>query len=70
MLQPGQTQSIAVPVKISDLAFWDQQQQKEVVYDGRYQFQVATDSSDIVGSSTVAGLGVGDAAGQVRHRPA
>ena len=53
VLQPGQTQTISVPVKISDLAFFNQQQQKEVVYAGAYQFQVGTNSSDIVGSSTV-----------------
>jgi hypothetical protein len=53
VLQPGQTQSIAVPVKISDLALWDEQQHKNVVYDGPYQFQVATNSSDVVGSDTV-----------------
>src|SRR5450756_1429094 len=53
VLQPGQTQSIAVPVKISDLAFWDAKNMKSVVYDGPYQFQVATNSSDVVGSDTV-----------------
>jgi beta-glucosidase len=54
VLQPGQTQTIAIPVKISDLALWDQQQHKDVVYDGTYQFQVATSSSDVAGSDTVA----------------
>jgi beta-glucosidase len=53
VLQPGQTQTVSIPVKISDLAFWNQQQHKSVVYDGRYQFQVATNSSDVVGSTTV-----------------
>jgi beta-glucosidase-like glycosyl hydrolase len=53
VLQPGQTQSVAVPVKISDLALWDEQQHKDVVYDGTYQFQVATNSSDVVGTDTV-----------------
>jgi beta-glucosidase len=57
VLQPGQTETIAIPVKISDLALWDQQQHKDVVYDGTYQFQVATSSSDVVGSDTVAVTG-------------
>lgn len=57
VLQPGQTQSIAIPVKISDLAFWDEQQHQDVVYDGTYQFQVATDSADVVGTDTVAVTG-------------
>ncbi len=57
MLQPGQTESIAVPVKISDLALWDEQQHKDVVYDGTYQFRVATSASDVVGSDTVAVTG-------------
>ena len=54
VLQPGQTQTVAVPVKISQLALWDQQQHKDVVYDGSYQFQVATGASNVVGSDTVA----------------
>jgi beta-glucosidase len=53
LLQPGETESIAVPVTISDLAMWDQKQHKDVVYDGTYQFQVAANSSDVVGSDTV-----------------
>jgi len=53
VLQPGQTQTLSVPIKISDLALWDQQQQKSVVYDGPYQFQVGANSSDIVASPTV-----------------
>ncbi|HZC51089.1 MAG TPA: glycoside hydrolase family 3 C-terminal domain-containing protein, partial [Mycobacterium sp.] len=56
-LQPGQAETIAVPVKISDLARWNDQQKKDVVYDGNYQFQVATNSSDVVGSGTVAVTG-------------
>jgi beta-glucosidase-like glycosyl hydrolase len=53
VLQPGQTQSIAVPVRISDLAVWDEQHSKDVVYDGSYQFQVATNSDDVIGTDTV-----------------
>ena len=54
VLRPGQTQHISVRVKMSDLALWDQQQQKNVVYPGPYEFQVGTDSSHIVGASTVS----------------
>ncbi len=54
VLKPGQTQRIAVPVKISDLAFWNEQQHKNVVYDGRYQFQVASNAEDVMGAATVA----------------
>ena len=57
VLQPGQTESIAIPVKMSQLEQWDQGQHKMVVYDGNYQFQVATDASDEVGSDTVAVAG-------------
>jgi beta-glucosidase len=57
VLEPGQTETIAVPVKISDLALWDQQQHKDVVYDGNYRFQVATSASDVVGSDIVAVTG-------------
>jgi beta-glucosidase len=54
VLRPGQTESVTIPVKVSDLARWDDQQHKDVVYDGTYQFQVATSASDVVGSATVA----------------
>jgi beta-glucosidase len=57
VLQPGQTESVAIPVKISDLALWDEQQQRDVVYDGSYRFQVASSASDVVGSDTVAVTG-------------
>jgi hypothetical protein len=57
VLQPGQTESIAVPVKISSLALWDEQHHKDVVYDGTYQFQVASSASDVVGSDTVSVTG-------------
>ncbi len=54
VLQPGQTESIAIPVKIRQLEQWDGSQQKMVVHDGTYQFQVARDAGDVVGSDTVA----------------
>jgi beta-glucosidase len=57
VLKPGQTQAFAVPVHISDLAFWDEQSKKDVVYPGGYQFQVSTDAAHVAGSTTVAVTG-------------
>jgi len=54
VLQPGASQQITIPVKISNLAFWDPTSAKYVVYDGTYQFQVGTSASDIVASPTVS----------------
>lgn len=54
VLAPGQTQRIAVQVRISDLALWDQQQKKNTVYNGQYVFGVGADAEHVVTSSTVA----------------
>jgi beta-glucosidase len=54
VLAPGETQTLSIPVKISDLAFWDEQKHADVVYDGTYQFQVAADADHSVGSAPVA----------------
>ena len=53
VLAPGQTQHLAIPVRISDLALWDDAQHRDVVYDGPYQFGVGTDADHLVGTSTV-----------------
>jgi beta-glucosidase len=52
-LQPGQTQHLVIPVQVSDLSRWDESQLKQVVDDGAWQFQVASDASDVQGSGTV-----------------
>ncbi|MBO0785929.1 MAG: glycoside hydrolase family 3 C-terminal domain-containing protein [Actinobacteria bacterium] len=52
-LQPGQTQHIVIPVKVSDLSHWDESQLKQVVADGAWQFQVASDASNVQGAGTV-----------------
>ncbi len=52
-LQPGQTQSITLNVHMPDLSLWDENQLKQVVYDGPYQFGVGANSSDIAASGTV-----------------
>jgi beta-glucosidase len=53
VLAPGQTQHLAIPVRVSDLAFWDESKHRDVVYDGSYRFGVGTDADHIVGASTV-----------------
>ena len=53
VLRPGQTERITIPVALSRLELWDSGRQKMVVYDGRWRFQLATDSSDVVSSGTV-----------------
>jgi len=55
MLAPGQSQHISLTVHMPSLSAWDEQSLKQVVYDGPYQFQVSSDSSDndIMGSGTV-----------------
>ena len=53
LLQPGQSQAVSLTVKVPDLAFWNQQAAKWVVYDGPYQFQLGYDSSNIAATQTV-----------------
>jgi hypothetical protein len=57
VLKPRESQSFTIPVKVSDLAFWSERRHKDVVYDGRYQFQVATDADHVAGASTVKVFG-------------
>jgi beta-glucosidase-like glycosyl hydrolase len=52
-LQPGQTEHIVLTVKAADLAVWDEQKLKSVVYNGSYQFQVGYNSSDIADLANV-----------------
>jgi len=51
VLKPGQTQHLSVTVNMPDLAVWDEQQQKDVVDDGTYTLQLATDAADTVASA-------------------
>ncbi|MEU4245593.1 glycoside hydrolase family 3 C-terminal domain-containing protein [Actinoplanes sp. NPDC026619] len=53
VLQPGERQQVAVQISVADLAFYDEKQRKQVVYQGRYQFQVATDAAHVAGSADV-----------------
>ncbi len=52
-LKPGQTQHITLKVKAINLAFWNEQKLKRVVYNGSYQFQVGYNSHKIAGSKRV-----------------
>ncbi|CAG7612821.1 glycoside hydrolase family 3 C-terminal domain-containing protein [Actinacidiphila bryophytorum] len=53
VLQPGATQHITLRVRVPDLAFHDGRQAKQVVYDGRYRFEVGPDSATTAGSARV-----------------
>ncbi len=51
VLKPGQTQHLSITVNVPDLAVWNEQLNKNVVPDGTYNLQLATDASDVVASS-------------------
>ncbi len=51
VLKPGQTQHLSITVNVPDLAFWNEQQHKEVVYDGTYTLQLAADAATTVASA-------------------
>ncbi len=57
VLAPGRTQHVAIPVRISDLSFWDEGKGREVVYDGPYRFGVGADVAHLAGTATVAVTG-------------
>jgi beta-glucosidase len=53
VLAPGATQQITMPVKISDLSFWDAAAMRSVVFDGTYQFQVGSSAGTIAAPANV-----------------
>jgi beta-glucosidase len=57
VLAPGASAQLTIPVRISDLSFWDATNMKSVVYDGTYQFQVASSATSVAGSVQVAVTG-------------
>ena len=57
VLAPGASQQVTVPIKVSDLAFWDATNMKSVVYDGNYQFQVGDNAGHILSTATAAVTG-------------
>jgi beta-glucosidase len=65
VLRPGQREHIRLPVKVSDLAFWDATAMRSVVHAGAYEFQVGSDAATVLGSATVEVSG--SLAPQVRY---
>ncbi|MFJ9782791.1 glycoside hydrolase family 3 C-terminal domain-containing protein [Amycolatopsis sp. NPDC101161] len=57
VLAPGQTQHLSIPVRLSDLSFWDEAKHRQVVYDGAYRFGVGADAAHLAGTATVAVTG-------------
>lgn len=53
LLQPGETQHISLVVHGDQLAFWNEEQMKELVYPGDYQFKLGENARDIVDSVKV-----------------
>ncbi|MET8850167.1 glycoside hydrolase family 3 C-terminal domain-containing protein [Amycolatopsis sp. NPDC004625] len=53
VLSPGQTQHLTIPVRIRDLASWDEGKHRQVVYDGAYRFGVGADADHLSGSAAV-----------------
>jgi len=52
-LKPGETQHITLNVKAANLAFWNEDKLKSVVYNGTYEFRVGYNSSDFADSAAV-----------------
>jgi beta-glucosidase-like glycosyl hydrolase len=57
ILAPGASQQVSLPVRVSDLSFWDPGTSKQVVYDGTYQFQLGDSSGHITSTATTAVTG-------------
>jgi beta-glucosidase len=53
VLRPGATEHITLRVPVSDLAFHDGRQAKQVLYDGVYRFEVGPDSATAAGAAPV-----------------
>jgi hypothetical protein len=64
-LEPGETEHVALTVKISDISRWDENELKQVVDNGPYHFRVGPSSADIAASVTVKVTGT--LAPDVRH---
>jgi beta-glucosidase len=57
VLGAGASQQVSVPIKVSDLSFWDPGTSKQVVYDGSYQFQLGDSAGHITSTATEAVTG-------------
>jgi beta-glucosidase len=53
VLAPGRSQQITLTVPVPNLSFWDEQELRQVVYDGPYQFGVGPDSADMAAAPQV-----------------
>ncbi|MFI0898973.1 glycoside hydrolase family 3 C-terminal domain-containing protein [Streptomyces sp. NPDC020983] len=53
VLRPGATQHVTLHVRVPDLAFHDGRKARQVVYDGRYRFEVGPDAATVAGSADV-----------------
>ncbi|QFZ20844.1 glycoside hydrolase family 3 C-terminal domain-containing protein [Saccharothrix syringae] len=65
VLRPGETRHLTMPVRVADLATWDQQRLRQVVHNGRYAFGVGPDSGHLEGSADV--VVTGSITPRVRH---
>jgi len=52
-LQPDQESVIQLPVKVKDLAYYDENQKKWVVPSGQYEIEVGSSSRDIRGTTMI-----------------
>jgi hypothetical protein len=53
VLAPGRSQQITLTVPVPNLSFWDEQELRQVVYDGPYRFGVGPDSADMAAAPQV-----------------
>ncbi|MGC9150987.1 MAG: glycoside hydrolase family 3 C-terminal domain-containing protein [Microbacter sp.] len=53
LLSPGDKEHITLKINLQDLARWDEDSLKSVVYNGNYQIQIAYNSSDVAESKTI-----------------
>ncbi|MFJ4621542.1 glycoside hydrolase family 3 C-terminal domain-containing protein [Streptomyces sp. NPDC088812] len=65
VLAPGRSQRVTFRVNAADLAFWDGEQARQVLYNGTYRFEAGPDSATVSGSVRI---GVhGRLSDRVRH---
>lgn len=57
VVQPGQTVTVTMPVRVADLAFFDEASDRFVVDPGLYRLEVAASSGDIRGTADIAVTG-------------
>ena len=71
-LAAGQTKTVTLPLKIADLAFYNEADKRFEVDQGQYGIQISTSSadSDIQAQDTINVKGNADAEAKRAHRPA